>query len=252
MTESADNRLAESKGTVGGALNSNKFAKLCEIVFIFAVALIVIIAATRVAEGNPLALQAMVWCAYILMMGIVWAGLWLRGQTWEHIGLTFKPGNRPTVIRAVLKSLLVFVAAIAAFVLGSIVGANIVGIPEQADMSGFNYLRGNLPMLLLALVAVFIGSSIGEEVIYRGFLITRLGELGGNGKWATRISVIVSAIVFGLVHYNWGVMGIIQTTFMGLALGISYLMVGRNLWIPILAHGYMDAILLVGQYFAPE
>ena len=107
-------------------------------------------------------------------------------------------------------------------------------------------------MLLAALVAVFIGSSIGEEVIYRGFLITRLSELGANGKWATRSSVVVSAIVFGLVHYNWGVMGIIQTTFMGLALGISYVLVGRNLWIPILAHGYMDTILLVGQYFTPE
>lgn len=252
MTGSDDSHVAEPMGTLGLALKTNRFAKICEIVFVFVIALIVIIVATRIAQGNPLTLQAIVWCAYILMLGIVWTGLRLRGQRWKHLGLTFKPGNRSTIIRAVLKSLLVFVAAIAAFVLGSIVGANIVGIPEQADMSGFNYLRGNLPMLLLALVAVFIGSSIGEEVIYRGFLITRLEELGGNGKWATRVSVVVSAIVFGLVHYNWGVMGIIQTTFMGLALGISYLAVGRNLWIPILAHGYMDAILLVGQYFAPE
>lgn len=242
---------AQTGGILRNSLDTNKAAKTGEIAIIFTCAVVVVIFATQVADGNPLILQAIVWTCYIVMLGLVWVGLKLRGQTWEHFGLSFKIGSRQTIVRAVLLSLAVFLAAIAAFVLGSIVGANIVGIPEQADMSGYNYLRGNLPMLIGALVAVFIGSSIAEEVIYRGFLITRLSELIG-GKWATRIAVLISAIVFGLVHYNWGVMGIIQTAFMGLALGISYLAVGRNLWIPILAHGYMDAILLIGQYFAPE
>ena len=46
----------------------------------------------------------------------------------------------------------------------------------------------------------------------------------------------------------WGVMGIMQTTFMGLALGISYLLVKRNLWVLILAHAYMDTVLMVQMY----
>lgn len=54
---------------------------------------------------------------------------------------------------------------------GSIVAANLMTIPEGADMSGYNYLQGNLPMLLLALAGVYVVSSFGEEVIYRGFLI---------------------------------------------------------------------------------
>lgn len=45
-------------------------------------------------------------------------------------------------------------------------------------------------------------------------------------------------------------MGIGQTGFMGLALGVSYLIVGRNLWVLILAHAYMDTILMVQMYFA--
>ncbi len=73
------------------------------------------------------------------------------------------------IVRAIGKSALVFVAAVAAFVIGFIVGVNIVGFLERADMSGFNYLRDNLQMLIFALVAVFIGSSIVEEVIYRAF-----------------------------------------------------------------------------------
>ncbi len=42
----------------------------------------------------------------------------------------------------------------------------------------------------------------------------------------------------------------VQTAFMGLALGVSYLVLGRNLWVTILAHGYMDTMLLLQMYFA--
>ena len=43
----------------------------------------------------------------------------------------------------------------------------------------------------------------------------------------------------------------VQMTFMGLTLGLCYLVVGRNLWILILAHAYLDTILLLQIYFAP-
>ncbi|MCH6576022.1 MAG: hypothetical protein IH795_12640 [Bacteroidetes bacterium] len=67
--------------------------------------------------------------------------------------------------------------------------ANIIGIPEGADMSGYNYLQGNLPMLLGVLLGIFIVSSFGEEVIYRGFLITRISEMAGNSKNWVKIAV---------------------------------------------------------------
>ena len=117
-------------------------------------------------------------------------------------------------------------------------------------MSEYNYLAGNLPMLLLSLVGVYIVSSFGEEVIYRGFLITRIEELRPGSRHIRKIAVVISAVVFGFAHYTWGPAGIVQTTFMGLALGIAYLAVGRNLWINVLAHAFADTILLVQQYLA--
>ena len=60
--------------------------------------------------------------------------------------------------------------------------ANIVGVPDGADMTKYNYLRGNLPMLLISLAGVYIVSSFGEEVVYRGFLITRLEQLFGPNR----------------------------------------------------------------------
>ncbi len=61
---------------------------------------------------------------------------------------------------------------------------------------------------------------------------------------------MISSIVFGLIHFDWGLVGMVQTGFMGLALGVSYLAVRRNLWVLILAHGYMDTILILQMYFA--
>ncbi len=40
----------------------------------------------------------------------------------------------------------------------------------------------------------------------------------------------------------------VETGFMGLALGMSYLMVKRNLWVTILAHAVMDTILMLQMY----
>ena len=234
----------------GRALLRSKPAQTGEIVALFAVALGVIALAAPLAGENPVAQQGVVWVANVLMLVMVWLGLRLRGQGWAHFGLSFRGASRRIVVRAVLVSLVVFVAAIAAFVVGAIVMANIVGIPEGADMSGYNYLSGNLPMLILALVAVYIVSSFGEEVVYRAFLINRIAELGGGGKTAWRVAVLISSVIFGFAHYGWGATGIVQTGFMGLALGVSYLVVGRNLWVTILAHAYMDTILMVQMYFA--
>jgi membrane protease YdiL (CAAX protease family) len=103
--------------------------------------------------------------------------------------------------------------------------------------------------LLLTLAAVYIISSFGEEVVYRAFLITRISQLGLNSRSGKIIAVILSAVVFGLAHYSWGPMGIVQTGFMGLALGLCYIYMKNRIWVLILAHAYMDTVLMVQMYF---
>lgn len=235
---------ASPASTLGTALRQNRAAQLAEILSVFFVAFVIIAVGRPFAGDNPVLRQTVVWIANVAMLSVVWLGLRLRGQRLAHIGLI--SGVRK--LRTLALSLVVFVAAMIGFAVGSIVMANIVGIPQSADMSGYNYLQGNLPMLVGALLAVFVVSSFGEEVIYRGFLITRIAEMGGSGKTWSRIAVLISAIVFGLVHFQWGPMGIVQTGFMGLALGISFILVKRNLWILVLAHAYMDAILMIQMY----
>jgi len=236
----------------GNLLRTNKAVQVGEIITVFLVALVIMTIFVPMAGENLVVRQAVVWTANVFMLIVVWLGLWLRGESWKSLGLTFRFHGWKPVLSAFWKSLVVFVAAAFAFFLGSAIMINITGIPQGAEMGSYEYLRGNLPMLLLTLMGVYVVSSFGEEVIYRGFLITRLETLGGGGKWALRIAVIVSAIIFGLIHFDWGIVGVVQTGFMGLALGISYLVVRRRLWILVLAHAYLDTILMVQLYVPLE
>lgn len=153
--------------------------------------------------------------------------------------------------RTVLQAVIVLVFALAACVAGSLVMMKVTPGPTQADMSGYTYLQGNLPMLLLALAGVYVVSSFGEEVLYRGFLLNRLAAIGPHGKASWPLAALTSAVIFGLAHFDWGIVGVVQTAFMGLALAIAYLVTKRNLWALVLAHAGMDTMLLVQMYGAP-
>jgi len=95
-----------------------------------------------------------------------------------------------TGIKVFFQSILVFVLVLAGFIIASIIMANITGIPESSDMSGYNYLKDNIWMLFLTLGGVYIVSSFGEEVIYRAFLINRIKELRFTSKTGKVIVVV--------------------------------------------------------------
>lgn len=246
--EDKENKLPSS--IIGEKLHTNKGYKIGEILLVFIAAFAFIKIMVPLAGDNLILKQAVLWIANILILFIIWIGLKLRGESLEHFGLGFKTINWSKGLKIFLLSLLVFVIALASFIIGSVVMANITGIPENANLSGYDYLKDNIGMLFLTLAGVYIVSSFGEEVIYRGFLINRISELGHNSKKPISIAVILSSIIFGFVHYEWGPMGIVQTGFMGLALGICYIKLKRKLWVLILAHAYMDTILMVQIYMA--
>lgn len=229
--------------------NSNariKWKTAFEIIGIFVVAKVFITVLQPLTKGNLLFNQGIVWLAYMLMLSLIWLGLHLRSQNWTHLGWQFPPKN---LLRIILLSFVVFIAGIAAFLIGGALFSNLQGMPEAADMSQYDYIKGNLKLLIPILIGVYIASSFGEEVIYRAFLITRISELGSNKKIAEYFALVISSVIFGLAHFQWGILGIIQTTFMGFALGVCYLLFKRNLWINVLAHAYMDTILILQMYF---
>ncbi|MCA6078928.1 CPBP family intramembrane glutamic endopeptidase [Fulvivirga sedimenti] len=243
-----DNQVPRSE--LGKLLRTNPFVQLTEILLLFAIAFAILNTMGPLAGDDPLSVALVVGMANVLMILYIWAGLKLRGESWKDFGLTFKPVSWKQGLKIIMLSLLVALLGAAGFLLGSVIMANITGIPEAANFTGYNYLKDNFPMLLVTLAGVYLSSSFGEEVIYRAFLINRISEIGKKSKSATIIAVILSAVIFGLIHYQWGPMGMVQTGFMGLAMGICYIWLKKRLWILVLAHAYLDTILLVQLYLA--
>jgi len=61
--------------------------------------------------------------------------------------------------------------------------------------------------------------------------------------------MLLVSILFGYGHYYKGPSGIVDSGVAGLILGSAYLLSGRNLWVPILAHGFIDTFGVIAAFF---
>jgi hypothetical protein len=117
-------------------------------------------------------------------------------------------------------------------------------------MSRFDPLRGNLPNLIINVVAMWFTAGFVEEFLWRGYLMNRLVDLQGKQtKLAWVIALVGSAVIFGLGHTYQGLAGVVQISVAGLLLGVAFLTVRRNLWPLMIAHAIMDTVSFVGHYF---
>jgi membrane protease YdiL (CAAX protease family) len=116
----------------------------------------------------------------------------------------------------------------------------------------YQYLVGNMMALPAVLLLVIVGAGFGEETVFRGFLFERLRRLLGSSGQATAAILIVTAVLFGLVHYpEQGLAGAEQGTIMGLVFGVMYLLTG-NLWMPMIAHAAFDITAVAIIYWNLE
>src|SRR5262249_2761170 len=107
---------------------------------------------------------------------------------------------------------------------------------------------------LAAIVPVSILVGIYEEVLFRGFFLSRLRlALGRLGEpRGTILAVVITTACFGLGHFYQGVLGVLQTTVVGLVLAIVAIW-RRSIWACIIAHIGIDTFgLVVLKLIVPE
>jgi membrane protease YdiL (CAAX protease family) len=123
---------------------------------------------------------------------------------------------------------------------------------KPPDLSDFAAVKGHIKFALLTIALVWIFAAFGEELVYRGYLMNRMADLGRGTRTAWIVSLLVSSAIFGLTHYHQGLTGIVEEGSDGLILGLLYLACRRNLAVPIVAHGVCDTIdiflLFLGKY----
>lgn len=117
----------------------------------------------------------------------------------------------------------------------------------RQDLSQFAGLRGDVALLAGFLALTWTLAAFGEELAYRGYLQTRIGDLLGDRRWPVIAAVVITSVLFGAAHSEQGAIGIAVTFLDGCF--FSYLRVRYNsLWAPILAHGLNNTIGLTAFF----
>jgi membrane protease YdiL (CAAX protease family) len=178
---------------------------------------------------------------YLFLLG--WASLRLRGMRWKDVGWA-RPRSWK---KAVLVGIAIGVAmeALELFVTQPLLARWLGKMPDLSDFAG---VVGNLKVLLIYLVLIWTLGPLGEEIVYRGYLMNRVAGVFRETKAAWIVSLVVISVVFGCGHLDQGATGMIENVWNGLLLGALYLACGRNLAIPIIAHATTDTMDLVLMY----
>ena len=173
-----------------------------------------------------------------------WFSLWRRGLTWRDLGLR-RPASWPRTIALALA------VGLALQVISTYVTEPVMlhVFHQQEDLSDFRALVGNWKLALFALLVVWTLAAFGEEMVFRGYVFSRIADLTG-----TRVAaVLLTTILFGFGHYYQGWAGVADSCISGLVFALLYARTG-NLWLPILAHGFTDTfgLLLVVSNLVPS
>ena len=161
---------------------------------------------------------------------IAWASLRARGLNWGLTGLSLNADWRRLVVVGCVAGVAFWLFEY--FVENPVLHA-ITGV--YPDLSEFREVVGNLPLLLLLLALNIILAGFGEEMVWRGYALSRAAQLLGGARGWLAALVIVN-LSFGFAHLYQGEAGITQAAVQGVLLGILYLKTGRNLIAPICAH----------------
>lgn len=123
---------------------------------------------------------------------------------------------------------------------------------EQLTSSKIDLSKVDMPNIVYYLVWIVIGFVLGgllEEILFRGFLITRISKFLKMNKSGDIAALLITSLLFGLCHIYQGWSGAISTGLIGLIFGIIFLAFNKNLWYSILTHGFVNLTSLTILYF---
>lgn len=126
----------------------------------------------------------------------------------------------------------------------------VVGITgEPSDLTAFEVFKGDIITTLVALPVIWLMAAFGEEIVFRGFLMTRFTRIFGESHLSLIFNILLMGLVFGYAHGYQGLTGQILSGLTGMILAYIFHRKGNNLWFNIAVHGWFDTIAIIMFYF---
>ena len=174
---------------------------------------------------------------------MVWLILKSSDQSFSDLGFSFR--------RFQLKSILVgiLVAAI------SLSFMQLVFFPileklvtfEATEIGLYDFIRGGPVQFVLIVLMGWIIGGFYEEIVFHGFIFTRLEKMIG-GRYSTAIAFLITAILFGAYHFQLGTAGLLNALIIGAVYLGLFLFYKRNLWYSIICHGAYNTMVMTLIY----
>jgi len=177
-------------------------------------------------------------------LGLAARSLKTTGPGWRALGLSRPPRAGMTVLWCL--ATLVVVALIGGILHNVFLFLRVPPAPAGYPQG----LNGNPVFLGLALILVW-AVSLGEELLFRGFIMDRILRRLPEGKEGVQAAVVVCAVLYGLAHLPRGGQAAIVSGAAGLGYGAMYFGSGRCLWVTVAAHGVLETLAVLGSMNAP-
>lgn len=162
-----------------------------------------------------------------------------RKEKLKSIGFNSPDGWRTTIFLCLLFGILIELSF-------QIVFTPIIEMISNStvDLSAYDGIRGNFLNYLVVLLIGWVAGGFVEEVLFRGFLITRISKLFRNINIGNWFAILLTSVIFGFSHLYQGLSGVIGTGLISVILGFIFIKYRGILWYSILTHGFVNTTAL--------
>ncbi|MEM7416237.1 MAG: CPBP family intramembrane glutamic endopeptidase [Gemmatimonadota bacterium] len=215
---------------------SLSFTQGLDVAWLCALALLAVSAGRREESGGPTVPRDIHLAASfsLAVIGVLTLGVWWIGGR----GATELGFRAPDLSPLAWGILVITVGVVAAHTVWKTTGSRLEETRARwrSETSVMPERVADLPTYLLMAGC----AGLFEEIAFRGFAISVLLGLAGDGTAAYVAAVGAPALFFGFAHRGQGVGGAVAASMWAAGLGAVYVMTG-SLWPPILAHILWDA-----------
>jgi len=179
----------------------------------------------------------------IVITVAAWFFLKTTHENFSDLGFSFKRFESKAIVIGAIAAVLIFVFLQYLFfpVLSRIIHL------EKANLDDFKQVRHHVFNYIFFLLLSFLGGGFYEELIFHGFIFTRLEKII-PGKHKMPASFLLTNIIFGLYHFQLGTSGVLNAFLAGSAYHAVMIKYNRNLWYSFFAHGFFDTIAFTYIY----
>ena len=179
----------------------------------------------------------------LIIILVVWRVLKYQGESFQDLGFSFKNFPKQSLWVGTFAAVLIlsFMQLVFFPILEKFVTF------DEIDVGLYSFIQENKIQFITMVVMGWIVGGVYEEIVFHGFIFTRLEKMLPS-HYATKISFVLTVFIFGAYHYQLGRAGMINATLVGIVYLGLYVYFKRNLWYSVICHGVYNTIVMTLIY----